>query len=48
MVNETVPENSESRKGMTVASPSTTRTLVPSRRALSDAANFESISSVVS
>jgi hypothetical protein len=48
MVNETVPENSESRKGIPVASPSTTRTLLPSRRALSDPASFESISSAVS
>ncbi len=45
MVNETAPENSESPKGILVASPSMTWTLLPFRRELSEPANVGSISS---
>src|SRR5580700_6828289 len=47
MVNETAPENSESPKGIFVASPSMTWTLLPLRRELSEPANVGSISSAM-
>jgi hypothetical protein len=47
MVNETAPENSESPKGIFVASPSMTWTLLPFRRELSKPANVGSISSAM-
>ncbi len=48
MVNETAPENSDSPKGIFVASPSMILTLLPSSRELSAPANLGSISSAVS
>lgn len=48
MVNETAPENSKSPKGIFVASPSMTWTLLPCKRDFSEQANERSISSAVS